>query len=262
MMGTAHTTLQRFVVRMLFDPQFVDRVHQEDQIPGLDDEALAWLRAVPRQAWSTDPYRRSRSLQALLEEFPVSAAIWTAEVGDLRKLDAFFSSNAFHVCIHERGSLALSFGNWLEATTGPIGTLETAFARARRFKPPQGQGWVLAPGHEPVALPVGTVRRYLAIREYLGGDAIGKLLEGLSLPSNLPPLGEQTEHLLIEGGATSDLSIGHIGQALYDLLNGARHAKTIVQLQQLAISLGAEPDEAGTVVQDLIDEELILEIAS
>ena len=260
-MTQAHTALQRVIVRMLFDPKFVERVYGESDIPELDRQSLAWLRAVPQPAWSTDRYRRSRSLHALLEEFPVSAAVAAEKTGDVRTLDAYFSSAPFHDCIQHRGSLALSFGDWLHHRAGEIAKLETAFARARRPQPPEGTGWMLAPGYEPIELAVGTVRRYLAIREHLGPDPVAKLLDKPELSDELPPIGEVTENLLIEGGSSANLSIGHVSPAMHDLLAASRTPKTRAQLDQVAVSLGAPPEEARTIVQDLIDEELILEIA-
>ena len=260
-MTRAHSALQRVVVRMLFDPKFVERVYLGDAVPELDEQALTWLRAVPRPAWSADRYRRSRSLQALLEEFPVSATVATADTGQVRSLDAYFSSTLFHDCIQHRGSLALSFGEWLISRAGTLAKLETAFARARRPQPPRGSGWVLGPGYEPIELPVGTVRRYLTIREHLGPDPISALLDRPELPNELPPIGQTSENLLIEGGTGANLSIGHVSPALHDLLEASRTPKSRAQLEQVAVSLDASAEEARTIVQDLIDEELILEIA-
>ncbi len=260
-MTHAHTALQRVIVRMLFDPKLVERFYGGDSFPELDEQSQDWLRAVPQPAWTTDRYRRSRGLHALLEEFPVSAALATTKTGDVRSLDAYFSSAAFHDCIQHRGSLALSFGDWLRNRAGDVARLETAFARARRPQPPQGSGWVLAPGYEPIELAVGTVRRYLAVREQLGPDPISQLLDRPDLSDELPPIGEVTENLLIEGGASANLSIGHVSAALHDLLEASRIPQSRAQLDQIAVSLGASAEEARTIVQDLIDEELILEIA-
>ena len=73
--------LQRVVVRMLYDPALVDAVYGGAPVEGLDAPGRAHLIRVDRRAWATDPYRRSRSLKALIEEMPVSAAL--AGIGSL-----------------------------------------------------------------------------------------------------------------------------------------------------------------------------------
>ena len=67
--------LQRVVVRLLHDPAFVARVYEGQAVPELSDLELGWVRTTDRRTWGVDRFRRSRLLQALLEEFPVSGAL-------------------------------------------------------------------------------------------------------------------------------------------------------------------------------------------
>ncbi|HMY75348.1 MAG TPA: hypothetical protein PLQ88_26245, partial [Blastocatellia bacterium] len=69
----SHHTLQKLVVRMLFDEAFVEEVYAEPSraLAGLEltDAERGQLLAVDRRAWRHDPLRRKRTLQTLAEEF-------------------------------------------------------------------------------------------------------------------------------------------------------------------------------------------------
>ena len=133
--------LQRVVVRMLYDPKLVEAVYSNAPVPGLDDEGRNHLMCIDRRAWATDPYRRSRTLQALIEELPVSAAL-----AGIHRLDAFFSSTAFHHAVQQRQALVLAFADWLEPKVGAVAGLERAIARARQRSPRTGAGLCMAVG--------------------------------------------------------------------------------------------------------------------
>ena len=92
--------LQRLAVRMLYDPALVARVYDGGPVDGMTDAERAMLTAGPRAAWGADRLRSTRTLQALLEEYPASAA-----VTGLAPLHGFFASSAFHTCIQSRGRL-------------------------------------------------------------------------------------------------------------------------------------------------------------
>ena len=100
--------LQRVAVRMHYDATLVERVYAGEPVAGLCDRGRALLQRTDRRAWSTDPYRRSRLLHALLDVFPVSGM-----VAGLNRLEGFFSADTFHSCVQERGVVAISFGTWL-----------------------------------------------------------------------------------------------------------------------------------------------------
>ena len=145
--------LQRLVVRMHYDPKLVDAVYEDRPISGLTQEGRQHLKKVDQRAWGTDPYRRSRTLQALIEELPVSSAL-----AGIDSLDAFFSSADFHQAIQRRQALVFAFANWLAPIVGPIATLERAIARARQQSPPTGQGLCMAIGVSAVSIPTGLLQ--------------------------------------------------------------------------------------------------------
>ena len=115
--------LQRVVVRMLYDPDFVAQIFA-DPATALRDEDLTdqerrWLVEVDRRAYAVDPLRRARTLTALIEEFPVSVQHLVQQTGQPALLDAFFSSPHFHTCIQQRGSLAASFSAYVLSEGAP-----------------------------------------------------------------------------------------------------------------------------------------------
>ncbi|TNF28290.1 MAG: hypothetical protein EP329_18100, partial [Deltaproteobacteria bacterium] len=136
-----HVALQRVVVRMLFDQAFADRVYADPAgaVAGLElsEAERGWLVAPDRRAYRVDPMRRHRSLRALIEEHPVSVAALAAGGVAVRGHDAFFSGERFHGAIQGRRSLAVAFGEHLEALARTpmqrgVVALERAIAAARR----------------------------------------------------------------------------------------------------------------------------------
>lgn len=113
----SYHTLQRLVVRMLFDDQFVSQVYANP------DQALANLELTPteqqqliqvdQRAWGYDPLRRKRTLRTLVEEFKASTTLALAETRSLASLDQFFSSSFFHTSVQNRGSMGLAFSQFL-----------------------------------------------------------------------------------------------------------------------------------------------------
>ncbi len=138
-------TLQRIMVRMLFDPAYATRVVEQprDALAGEDltEEERSWLGRPDPRAWRTDPERPLRTLTVLLQEFPAAAALVVAAAG-AEPLRAFFASPGFHKVITRRGSAAMAFGDYLvELASGesigdpriaPLALLEAAIARLRR----------------------------------------------------------------------------------------------------------------------------------
>jgi hypothetical protein len=155
----SHHVLQRVVVRLLFDPEFVERVYADPDLAlqGLDLSAdeRRLVVAPDRRAYGTDATRRSRALTELVRGFPTASAV--AVQGDgIAFLEGFFASPIFHAVIQERGSLAAGYGAFLEqaAMSGALrdpraaalARLEGAVARIRRA--PRGEA---AAGGEAVA---------------------------------------------------------------------------------------------------------------
>jgi hypothetical protein len=142
----SHHTLQKLVVRMLFDEVFVDEIYSapEQALSEFDLTATErrQLLGVDRRAWRHDPLRRKRTLQSLVEEFKISTTIVLSETRSLASLDRFFSSPFFHRSVQDRGSMGLAFaeflldgshrGLWTAPQIPDVVRLETAIAGCRR----------------------------------------------------------------------------------------------------------------------------------
>src|SRR5437867_3273914 len=179
----SHHHLQRVVVRMLYDPVFVAQIfadpatalgHEE-----LTDQERRWLVEVDRRAYAVDPLRRTRTLTALIEEFPVSVHHLVQQTSHAALLEAFFSSASFHTCIQQRGSLAAAFSEYVLAAAlhrgspglalAPVVQIETAITRLRRqpsrpaaTSPAADHLLRLAPTVVLMPAPVGMLAHYQA----------------------------------------------------------------------------------------------------
>ena len=246
--------LQRMIVRMMYDPNLVEEVYSGNPVDGLDDHARDLLCASDRRAWGSDPYRRARSLRALLEEFPVSAALAGVE-----QLDAFFSDAAFHEAIANGGSLALAFGNWVSRFAGPVAHLEVALARVRRAPEPQGVGIVSAPTVAIVRIPQAVFEHAQSIRSQLGPDPVNTLVNG----SFKPAMGVQegpTVALLVEATPDGAVSIAGASEALAALLEFAAQPRSFNDMVACANRLGAGPDEDTALIESFLGEELLIRV--
>lgn len=245
--------LQRVTVRMLYDPPFVDRIYAGFCPPEVSAEQYQMLISVDRRAWATDPHRRARTLTALLEELPASAAL----VG-VGRLDAFFSSPAFHEAIQQRRVLALTFAIWLRPMAGPVAALEQAVIEARRDPParPSSGLIVRAAGCRVLALPEGVLALYLGVRERLGADPLSALARGLNLGPPPPLSGE--EQLLIERDAAGNAQISEIPVALAGLLDAAASPTTRDALLAKARELGADPGDDAEILDGLLADGLLV----
>ena len=242
--------LQRFAVRMLYDPRLVDAVYEGRSVEGLTDAQRALLTAGPRAAWGADRLRSSRTLQALLEEYPASAA-----VTGIAPLHRFFAAEEFHRCIQQRGRLVEAFGQWLVGLAGRIAQLELAIAQSRRGGVRLEGVLCRARGLVPVSLPEGTLADYQRIRGRLGAEPLKVLLLKGFQPIPLSPPAAQTEHWLIERGAAGGVQVGGGSAALNGLLAAAPARQEA--LEQAAVRLGAAPEEARGIIDDLLREGLL-----
>lgn len=243
--------LRHAMARMLYDPSFVERVHAGG-VPGLAPSELVLLRAVDRRAWSTDRYRRSRAVQALIDEYPVTAAVL-----GVRGVDAFFSSEAFGRVLTRRGSLALDFGVWAEPRAGAVVRLERAVALARRGERAAGTGLVTAAGVVPLMLPAGVLGFYTEERTLLGADPVAALAQGRAL-ARPPPPGEGEDALLVEKDVQGKVQVGGGSAALVKLLAFTTTPRSREATLAHARRLGCEPGEDVEVVDGLIGDGLLV----
>src|SRR5437868_2250360 len=113
----SYHTLQKLLVRMLFDEEFVEAVYTDSTQAlaelDLSETERAQLRGVDRRAWRHDPLRRRRTLRTLVEEYKVSTTLVLAETRALASLERFFSSSFFHAAVQNRGSQGLAFSEFL-----------------------------------------------------------------------------------------------------------------------------------------------------
>lgn len=266
--------LQRVVVRMLYDPALVEAVYR-DPASALADVPLTeaergWLRAPDRRRWAVDPLRRTRGLQALLEEYPAAGAVAARRFG-LPGLDGFFSSGDFHRCVQGRGSLADAFGRWLaERSQGPVAalaTIERGIARVRRAPPPveeasDGPRWSTAPWAFGAAVPGGSFAGWQRLRGHLDGYAGGALAALLDGDFDLPatPLDAAApEGVIVErtGPAPADVVVGQGPPALGALLTRLERPHDWPETAAALQALGAGADEAAEVARSLLDDGLV-----
>lgn len=252
--------LQQAIVRMMIDPAFVALVHGKRPVPGLAEDERALLRAVDRRAFTTDRFRRARAVQALVEEYPVSAAA----IG-LTAVDTFLSAPEFAACVAGRGSMALAFGTWLKDQASGVGVIEAAMARLRRPAPIT----VSSPGalrcdprFAPLIVPVGTLAWYEATRAWLGAEPLQRLAEHGPRPG-LPRRGlarrQGEECVLLEARADGGMDLGTASEALVRLLRFAGQPRSRGALEAEAQARGAEAHEAAEVIDDLLAGGLLVQ---
>jgi hypothetical protein len=245
---------------MMFDPIYAAVVRGDAPLDELSARERELLRGVDPRGLATDDMRRARALHVILDEYPVSAALIGVDA-----VDQFFASAAFRGCVFERGSMALVFGReYLSAMSDRVhgvGAIETAMAHARRADRPRRAGLGCAPGLAPVSVPEGTLAWYQRGRERLGPEPLEALTK-LRKPWPHKPPRTGREHLLIEAKADGSLAIGTASAALVGLLIAAEPPRPRAELAAAAIELGAAPDEAHELLDDLIAEGLLCMVAS
>ncbi|MEZ4266716.1 MAG: hypothetical protein R3F39_10085 [Myxococcota bacterium] len=267
----SHQALQRVLVRLLYDPAFAAAAFA-DPDAALAEVALTpaergWLRDADPRPFRLDPMRRTRTLKALLDEYPASLAL-VLHAGS-QDLDAFFSSPAFHDAIQTRQALAPIFGRWLAALSAPhrrtaaVARLEAALSALRRPKTP---GATSVPDHLALPerfalarLPEGTSALYAHVRAHLvalGPNPIEALYQTPPDLGRLPlPSPSATESLLLERLADGSFDISELPDALADLLAAAPASREA--LQAIARAHGAEPPEDAEVLDDLLSDGLL-----
>ncbi len=265
--------LQRVVVRMLYDAGFVRDVYRDADaaLAGVPLTAVerGWLLAEDRRAWSIDPLRRARGLEALLEEYPAATAPWIAARG-VPQLDAFFSSSHFHGAIQRRGSVAVAFGGYLVELAGAraarraLAELEAALAALRRRSAhlpwPPGAELRLAPSARPVALPRGTIEGYQEIRVALAALS-GSALEALMTPGlQVPAIGVDVahlEHALAERTPAGEAALGFVPEPLHRLLAAAQGGVTEAELIAIVVAEGGAEADGVELVEELVGDGLL-----
>jgi len=253
---TPSQALQRVIVRMLYDPSLVARVYSGATPAPLTAAQADLLRRQPRGAWGTDPYRASRTLQALIEEYPAAASLTGAP-----PLHAFFRSDAFHDAIMARAVLADAFGAWVEPAAGPVARLERAVSALRRRRPvPLAAGQLrCATNLQPVSLPAGTLPAWQALSQALGPRPVEALVAAGYRPPPTPTLGAAIEHWILEAGPGGQIQLSSGSAGLNGLLEAASAPTPEHTLRAAARRLGADSDaEAQEIIDGVVDSGLLL----
>ena len=280
----SHHTLQKLVVRMLYDDAFVTAVHAapDAALKGLDLTAAerAQLLAVDQRAWRHDALRRKRSLRALVEEFKVSTTIILAETRALASLEQYFSSTHFHQAIQQRGSLGLSFseflldgcrnGNWRAPQIPDIVRLEAAVAACRRtlaregeYEPAELPATIndrarvrLAPGFGVASFQANVIEAIQTVEQYLFELS---LMPAMALCDDAPRLPELPSvelkrklYLLFSPGATG-ISLTTIDQPTWAVLGEAKRSVEIRSLLQRAGQAGIKAAQAQEILAEWLE---------
>lgn len=248
--------VQRALVCMLFDPKYAARVRGPEPIAELDEAERALLREVDPRALGTDDMRRARAMHALLDEYPVSAAVL-----GLDGVDRFFATEAFRECVFGRGSMALCFGQrYLRDRARGVGAIETAMAAARRAVaagsgPAQGQ-LACRRGIVALVVPAKSLAWYQSVRGRLGAEPLQALARRRKPWPQKPPR-RGREHLLVEAKVDASIELGTGSPALVELLIAAATPRPRAELAGVAIELGAEPGEVEEIFDDLLAQDLL-----
>lgn len=237
----SHHTLQKLIVRMLFDEELTTAVYAEPEkaLAGFDltEPERAQLLSVDRRAWRYDALRQRRTLRTLAEEFKISTTIILAETRSLASLEAYFSSRFFHAAIQDRGSLARGFaeflldgcqrGAWTSPQIADVVRLENVMAGCRRSLAREGND-------EPAELP-STINPLARVKLAAGHDVA-------SFQANVIETIQHVEKYLFELGLMPAMALCDDAPQLSGL--------PVVNAQQKAYFL-FHPNAAGISMTDL-----------
>jgi hypothetical protein len=257
----SHHTLQKLMVRMLFDEDFVENVYAAPARAlgelELTEAEQRHLLGVDRRAWRHDPLRRRRTLRTLVEEFKISTTIILAETRSLASLERFFSSRFFHNSIEERGSMGLAFaeflldgyrqGAWTAPQIADVVRLEAAIAGCRRALTREGNHGAgdlpatisdrtrvrLAPGYDVAGFQASVIAAIQRVEQYLFElslmPAMALCDDAPRLPA-LPEVDEQKKVYLLFSPGAAGISITNIDKPDFLVLYETKRAVEIRNL--------------------------------
>jgi hypothetical protein len=257
----SHHTLQKLLVRMSLDEEFVAKVYAEPDLvlTGLDltETERNQLLGVDRRAWRHDTLRRKRTLQTLAEEFKISTTIVLAETRSLASLERFFSSSFFHRSIQERGSMGRAFseflldgcraGIWTAPQIPDIVRLEAAIAGCRRTLAREGGYEVgdlpatindrarirLAPGYDVGSFQANVIAAIQHVEKFLFELSLMPamaLCDDAPKLTGLPEVDSSKKVYLLFGPSAAGISITNLDKASYLILYETKRAVEIKSL--------------------------------
>jgi hypothetical protein len=278
----SHHTLQKLMVRLLFDEALVAQLYSTP------DEALAGLELTPaereqllsvdRRAWGHDPLLCRRTLRTLVEEFKISTTIILAETHSIASLEAFFSSRGFHDFVEQRGSMAQGFAEfmldgfqrkcWNAPQLPDVVRLESAMVSCRRSLAREGRHKAaemptsiddrmrvrLAPGCDVGGFQANVIATIQHVEKYLFEMS---LMPAMALCDDAPRLADlpavnaqQKTYLLFSPGA-SGISITSLDKSAFLLLYETRRPMEIRSLLARATT-----PKAAARAQEILAESL------
>ena len=254
----SHHTLQKLMVRMLFDEELVEDVYAapDRALAGLDltEVERRQLLGVDRRAWRHDALRRRRALRTLVEEFKISTTIILAETRSLASLERYFSSRFFHDSVEERGSMGLAFaeflldgclsGGWKAPQIPDVVRLEAAIAGCRRMLAREGKYEAgdlpttisertrvrLAPGYDVAGFQANVIATIQRVEQYLFELSLAPamaLCDDAPRLSGLPEVDGQKKVYLLFGPGGAGISITNLDKSDFLVLYEAKRAVEI-----------------------------------
>jgi hypothetical protein len=280
----SHHTLQKLLVRMLFDDEFVAAVYAEPDLTltGLDltEAERGQLLGVDRRAWRQDPLRRQRTLQTLAEEFKISTTIVLAQTRSLASLERFFSSSFFHRSIQERGSMGRAFSEFLldgcrsGAWTAPqildIVRLEAAIAGCRRTLAREGKydaGELpatisdracvrLAPGYDVGSFQANVIAAIQHVEKFLFELSLMPamaLCDDAPKLTGLPNVDSSKKVYLLFGPSAAGISITNLDKASYLTLYETKRPVEIKSLLSKPGSVRANAKRTQEILSEWLE---------
>jgi hypothetical protein len=283
---TPFVAMQRVVIRMLFDPAFVESVYRDSAKAladvELDDELVTQLLANDRRLWNSDRLRRWRALKILMDEFKVASTLVLRETRELDYLDQFFSSGVFHISVQQRGYMALAFVRYLEDgfDSGRLASphtraalaLEALMARSRRELRDAERGYdrmlrrggdvsgdcvVALPGVRGAVFPGGTLELIQHIEKYLFQASqvpALALCEDAPTPDPLPDLDESAPAaFLLEPENRGKVELSQVSATIARLVDLLDSPIAEAEVSRRAADSGIETEDLDDLVLQLID---------
>lgn len=236
------------------------------------DEKLA--AAADARAFRTDEFRAGRLTQAVLERFPVGAAMLLSRPSGLATALAFATSPEFAGVVRKKRCLVTSAAAYLCRTlvgwsgSEEVIALESALCGRQETKgsPPAGK-FVMAPGCTVLRLSNGFVSGYARVLESLGGaDAIGRwellvATRGRVDFRLLQQSGEPRDWLVVAGSVNGPGSVEALDEPLLGLMQALRVPRTVVEVASM-LGDSLPLDEADEVLEGLVEDGLVVAGAS
>ncbi|HEX2488469.1 MAG TPA: hypothetical protein VHR27_03645 [Blastocatellia bacterium] len=275
-------TLQKLMVRMLFDEELVEEVYAapDRALAGLDltESERSQLLSVDPRAWRSDALRRRRTLRTVVEEYKISTTIILAETRSLASLERFFSSQFWRRSVEERGSMGLAFaeflldgsrcGEWNAPQIPDVVRLEAAIAGCRRTLASEGNHEAgefpaaisdrmrvkLAPGHDVASFQANVIETIQHVEQYLFELSLMPamaLCDDAPRLSGLPEVNVQKKVYLLFGPGAAGISITNLDKSDFLVLYEAKRA---VEIRSLLSRLApARARQAQDIVSEWLE---------